>query len=198
MREEKDDSSWISAILIAATLMLGAFLLGNDMLCILKWYAVLLLGTLVFLPLASYVFDGFGDVPWFFAKVMGFMIPGYIVWAGCSVKVIKFGNAACISVLVLCALLICVLPAVIGKRSVITVYKGMDIGRVLKRELLFAAALVGYMYIRSFSPDAFGTERMMDYSFMQSLYESAYFPPTDVWFAGNPLNYYYFGQYIFT
>lgn len=195
---EKNDNSWIWAVLTAAILMAGALLLGNDMLFILKWYAVLLLGTIVFYPLAAYLFKGFGDVPWFFAKVCGFMLPGYIVWTGCSLKLIKFGSGICIFVLALCAVLIYGVPYVSEKRTPFSLYKGTDFGRILKRELLFAAALTGYMYIRAFSPDAFGTERMMDYSFMQSLYESSYFPPTDVWFAGEPLNYYYFGQYIFT
>ena len=53
MKEERNDNSWIWAVLIALTLMAGALLLGNDMLFILKWYGVMLLGTIVFYPLAS-------------------------------------------------------------------------------------------------------------------------------------------------
>ncbi|MCR5119553.1 MAG: hypothetical protein K6B44_08050 [Lachnospiraceae bacterium] len=198
MREEKNDNSWIWALLIAATLMIGALLLGNDMLFVLKWYAALLLGTIVFYPVAAHLFAGFKDVPWFFAKVCGLMIPGYVMWVCASARLLKFGNAACIAVFVFCAILVYLLPYAAGRKTPAALYKGADINRILKRELLFAAALTGYVYIRAFSPDAFGTERMMDYSFMQSMYESSYFPPADVWFAGQPLNYYYFGQYIFT
>ena len=39
---------------------------------------------------------------------------------------------------------------------------------------------------------------MMDYGFMQSIYRTEYFPPEDFWFAGESLNYYYFGQYFCT
>ncbi|MCR4586608.1 MAG: hypothetical protein K5686_12905 [Lachnospiraceae bacterium] len=195
---EKDDLSWLWAILLAACLMAGAVLLGNDMLAVLKWYAVLLIGTLVFYPFAAWLFKGFGDVAWFFAKLCGFMIPGYLVWVLCSVKLIKFGNISCIAALLICVVILYGIMHFKKNASPFSPYKGGGMAAVFKRELLFAAALTGYMYIRAFSPAAFGTERMMDYSFMQSMFESSYFPPEDVWFAGIPLNYYYFGQYIFT
>ncbi len=198
MKEERKDRSWIWAALIAATLLLGALALGEDMLHILKWYAALFIGSVVFYPLAAYLFKGFADVPWFFAKIMGFLIPGYIVWFLCSFELMKFSTLSCVVIFILCAILTYVLPFAIKKKTPLSFFKEAEISSLFKRELLFAAALTGYMYIRAFSPDAFGTERMMDYSFMQNLYESSYFPPTDVWFAGNPLNYYYFGQYIFT
>ena len=198
MKEERDDRSWIWAVLIAATQMIGALMLGNDMLHILKWYALLLVGTLVFYPLALFLFKGFADLPWFFAKIMGFLIPGYIVWSFCSLRLMKFKTVTCVVIFILCAIVSYAVPFVTKGKTPLSFYKNTDMSRMVKRELLFAAALVGYMYIRAFAPDAFGTERMMDYSFMQNLYGTEYFPPTDVWFAGKALNYYYFGQYIFT
>ena len=70
--------------------------------------------------------------------------------------------------------------------------------RILILELLFFMLFVAYMYMKGFNPKAYGTEKMMDYGFMMSMFKTEYFPVEDFWFAGEGLNYYYFGQYIMT
>ena len=56
--------------------------------------------------------------------------------------------------------------------------------------VLFAAAF----WIKGFRPEAYGTEKMMDFGFMQSMYRQQQVPPEDMWFSGTLLNYYYLGQ----
>ncbi len=71
--------------------------------------------------------------------------------------------------------------------------------RIVFLELLFFMAFLFFMYIKGFNPKAYGnTEKMMDYGFMTSMYKTMYFPVEDFWFAGESLNYYYFGQYLMT
>lgn len=70
--------------------------------------------------------------------------------------------------------------------------------RILVLELLFFLLFAAYMYMKGFNPKAYGTEKMMDYGFMTSMFKTKYFPVEDFWFAGESLNYYYFGQYIMT
>lgn len=71
--------------------------------------------------------------------------------------------------------------------------------RIIFLELLFFMAFLFFMYIKGFNPKAYGnTEKMMDYGFMTSMYKTMYFPVEDFWFAGESLNYYYFGQYLMT
>lgn len=70
--------------------------------------------------------------------------------------------------------------------------------RILVLEMLFFILFVAYMYMKGFNPKAYGTEKMMDYGFMMSMFKTEYFPVEDFWFAGESLNYYYFGQYIMT
>ncbi|MDE7238852.1 MAG: hypothetical protein K2N41_03975, partial [Lachnospiraceae bacterium] len=70
--------------------------------------------------------------------------------------------------------------------------------RILVLELLFFMLFIAYMYMKGFNPKAYGTEKMMDYGFMMSMFKTEYFPVEDFWFAGEGLNYYYFGQYIMT
>ncbi|MCM1104268.1 MAG: DUF2298 domain-containing protein [Clostridium sp.] len=70
--------------------------------------------------------------------------------------------------------------------------------RILVLELIFFTLFTAYMYMKGFNPKAYGTEKMMDYGFMMSMFKTEYFPVEDFWFAGEGLNYYYFGQYIMT
>lgn len=70
--------------------------------------------------------------------------------------------------------------------------------RALCLELLFFILFTAFMYMKGFNPKAFGTEKMMDYGFMTSMFRTEYFPVEDFWFAGESLNYYYFGQYVMT
>ncbi|MEO6457271.1 MAG: DUF2298 domain-containing protein, partial [Chloroflexia bacterium] len=42
----------------------------------------------------------------------------------------------------------------------------------------------------------FQTEKFMDFGFMNSVVKSETFPPNDMWLAGHPINYYYFGYVL--
>lgn len=76
--------------------------------------------------------------------------------------------------------------------------RGIPWGRIVFLEILFFMMFLAYMYVKGFNPKAFGTEKMMDYGFMTSMFKTDYFPTEDFWFAGDHLNYYYFGQYLMT
>ncbi|HZU26289.1 MAG TPA: DUF2298 domain-containing protein [Bryobacteraceae bacterium] len=58
------------------------------------------------------------------------------------------------------------------------------------------AAYLGYLYLRSFNPDAFGTERFMDMAFFVASARTRHFPFIDPWLAGAPVNYYYYGSFL--
>ena len=49
---------------------------------------------------------------------------------------------------------------------------------------------------RIFSPEIFWGEKPMDFSFLNYLVRAESLPPDDPWAAGHPLNYYYFGQFV--
>jgi len=64
-------------------------------------------------------------------------------------------------------------------------------------ELFFFLILALWSYVRGFAPDIEGLEKFMDWGFVNSILRSQYFPPADMWFAGLPINYYYFGHLVF-
>ncbi|QHQ62506.1 hypothetical protein Ana3638_18375 [Anaerocolumna sedimenticola] len=67
---------------------------------------------------------------------------------------------------------------------------------MITEELLFLFLFLIWTYIRGFKPEAYGTEKFMDYGFMTIMMRGDYMPPKDLWFAGSTINYYYVGQYM--
>ena len=49
-------------------------------------------------------------------------------------------------------------------------------------------------FVRGQEPSIHGLEKFMDFGFMQSILKSTYFPPADIWYSQEPINYYYFGH----
>ncbi|MCJ7786929.1 DUF2298 domain-containing protein, partial [Patescibacteria group bacterium] len=66
----------------------------------------------------------------------------------------------------------------------------------LFEEVLFLLGLVFWSLVRGFQPDIHGLEKFMDFGFVNSILNSRFFPPADMWLAGKTINYYYFGHLV--
>lgn len=166
------------------------------------WGATVILG-LAFFPLSAMIFRRFDDRGYLFSKAIGLVVTGWLMWLLASLKIMPFTTQNCYWCLGACILCnyIGALIYRIRKRK----KKTNDqtpvrpyLERILVLELMFFMIFAAYMYMKGFNPIAYGTEKMMDYGFMMSMYKTEYFPVEDFWFAGEGLNYYYFGQYIMT
>ena len=67
----------------------------------------------------------------------------------------------------------------------------------LIEEAVFFLILTFWSYVRGFASDIEGLEKFMDWGFLNSILRTQYFPPADMWYAGQPINYYYFGHLVF-
>jgi uncharacterized membrane protein len=54
-----------------------------------------------------------------------------------------------------------------------------------------------YLYIKSFNPRIEGTEKFMDLHLLMSAGKTDFFPFFDGWWSEKPVNYYYYGFYLF-
>lgn len=200
------------AIYLFVTIILivsGNILLQSDFTPFLQWWITITCLGIIFMPITTLVFGRFHDKGYLFAKPIGLAVTGYIMWFLSSLQIMKFTALSC----VICAgiglianVIILVYrnkhhrkePVINNTRSESYLPMEKLLDTILGEELLFFGLFLLFIYIRGFKPEAYGTEKFMDYGFMTSMMRSEYMPPQDFWFSGTNLNYYYVGQYLAT
>lgn len=205
--------SWVRMLIVLFLLLLTAVLasdtFGKDFMPMIKWWGILLVLGVTFYPMTAALFTKFQDKGYLFAKAIGIAVSGWLMWLLASCHILKFTSSNCIIVLLICAVCNYGGFALIATRGVKGAKKKEalaeraaslmpDFNRVALLEMLFFVLFVVFMFIKGFNAKAYGTEKMMDYGFMTSIYRTDYFPVNDFWFTGENLNYYYFGQYLMT
>lgn len=185
--------------------MNGIFLLGEDMLPFMQWWLMVFCLGLIFLPLSGLLFGNLSDRGYLFSKTIGIAFSGYLMWMLSALKIMKFTAPSCIFTVGI-GLIINIIILLYYHRSgtetrhnfLSDYIKKDNLLTFFKEELLFFAVFLIFTYIRGFKPEAYGTEKFMDYGFMTTMMRSEYMPPQDFWYSGTSLNYYYVGQFIAT
>ncbi len=67
---------------------------------------------------------------------------------------------------------------------------------LIKEFLAFSIFLAFWFWIRGFQPNIIGLEKYMDFGFVNTILRSHYLPAKDMWWVGQPINYYYFGHFL--
>ena len=182
----------IPALLLVA---LSAFLLQGDVWTFWTWYLLALVLGAVAMPLTGRLFRRFQDRGWMFSKVTAIAVSGFLTWFLVAVKIIKFTTMTCIVVTLVCAAASLILYCREQKAGFECIpFAYLDL--VYAEELLFFAAFLLWTYFAGFHPAAYGTEKFMDYGFMEAMMRSKTLPATDLWYSQGKINYYYGGQYF--
>lgn len=190
-------------------LVIGKMLLKEEFFEVMQWwFALLVLGVSCF-PLSNLLFSGFHDGGFMFSKAIGLALSGWLLWALSSLHILKFTRTNTILVVAVVFALNLAFLYLSKKvehmkewKEKITAPAENNVTRkvvlALTFELVFLAIFIIGCYVKCFKPEAYGTEKFMDYGFMTSMMRSDYMPPEDFWASGTNLNYYYMGQYMAT
>ena len=182
----------IPALLLVA---LSAFLLQGDVWTFWTWYLLALVLGAAAMPLTGRLFRRFRDRGWMFSKVTAIAVSGFLTWFLVAVKIIKFTTMTCIVVTLVCAAASLILYCREQKAGFECIpFAHLDL--VYAEELLFFTAFLLWTYFAGFHPAAYGTEKFMDYGFMEAMMRSKTLPATDLWYSQGKINYYYGGQYF--
>ena len=182
----------IPALLLVA---LSAFLLQGDVWTFWTWYLLALVLGVAAMPLTGRLFRRFQDRGWMFSKVTAIAVSGFLTWFLVAVKIIKFTTMTCIVVTLVCVAASLILYCREQKAGFECIpFAHLDL--VYAEELLFFAAFLLWTYFAGFHPAAYGTEKFMDYGFMEAMMRSKTLPATDLWYSQGKINYYYGGQYF--
>ena len=177
----------IPAVLLVA---LSRVLLKGDVWTFWTWY--LLAAVLGFLGMSvtGRMFRRFDDKGWVFSKVLSIAVTGFVTWLLITAGILPFTTATCIGVTVACG----ALALIFYERERKQGFESLPIdhlGLVYGEELLFFALFLLWTYLAGFHPAAYGTEKFMDYGFMEAMMRSKTLPATDLWYSGGKINYYY-------
>jgi len=160
------------------------------------WFSIFTIG-LVFYPLTASILKKFNDKGWLFSKIIGISISSWLIWLLSYLKILPYTKLNCYIFIILFAL---INYGIFLKFNIKKLKEHLNlkfIKNILISELIFIICLSFWTYIKGFSPEIdYYTEDFMDYGYMNSLMNSKYMPTEDIWFSGNKINYYYFGQYI--
>ncbi len=199
-KNDKSEYRKVTVIAIAffSTFLMGLFLLGNDYEFVIRfWAAILLLGISV-LPMTLFLFKNFKSTGYIFSKIIGLILCGYLIWLLSSIHFVKFQTITCILAVVLIAGINYLTLALNKKGSAFCNRIKEKWFCILVLEVVFLFILILFIFLFGHKIIGTETEKSMDYALMSILSRTKYMPPNDMWAAGNTLNYYYFGQYLFT
>ena len=187
---------WIEKIIPAVVLVgISAFLLKGDVWTFWTWYLLAGVLGMAAMPVTGQLFAGFEDRGWMFSKVLAIAGAGFLTWFLVAVKLLKFTTWTCIGVTLACAVGCFFLFRYESKKGIETLpVNAWQL--VYREELLFFAVFLMWTYLAGFHPAAYGTEKFMDYGFMEAMMRSTELPARDLWYSEGSINYYYGGQYF--
>ncbi len=168
-------------------------MIHSDIYAILQWWLVIFIIGIGFLPLTALIFSRFFDKGYIFSKILGIAISSYAVFLFGIFHLVPFAQITAI-IITLCTAAAFFYINPLKWRFFYFLKNNWKI--FVFEEILFLLALLAWSYIHGFSPDIHGLEKYMDYGFINSILRSNYFPPLDVWFPPDSINYYYYGHFV--
>ncbi len=168
------------------------------MLAVLSWWFVSQLMAVAVWPLTWRLFRRLPGRGYPFAKALGLLLVSYVLWLGATLRVLPNHQGG-----ILAALLVVTGASwwlgragwqadAEGKRPLL-LWLRQQRGLVIATELLFLIVLAGWAAFRAYNPEIAGTEKPMEFAFINGVLRSRFFPPQDPWLSGYAISYYYFG-----
>ena len=186
----------ILQLLLAIALIGGsAYLLKGDVWTFWTWWLLAGVLGLCAMPLTGRLFQGFADKGWIFSKALAIAVTGFFTWFLVSIKLAAFTTLTCVAV-VLIFVVCCIGLFLYQSRKGIWCMPEGHGDLVFWEEVIFFAAFLMWTYFAGFHPQAYGTEKFMDYGFMEAMMRSTTLPATELWYSQGKIIYYYGGQYF--
>jgi len=157
------------------------------------WLVVEAMGIVVF-PLVYLFFPRLPDRGYAFAKAFGVLIIGYLFWVLGTAWILP--NSA--SGIIWTMIIVGVPSGFIAwrRKDELVRYFDEKWTLILTIEALFFLAFIFAAFLRSYVPEIAGTEKPMDFAFLNAATRVEHFPPNDPWLSGHSISYYYGGYFL--
>jgi len=150
---------------------------------------------LVTFPVVARAFPVLADRGWAISKPVGLLLIATFVWLASYTQVIPNSPVVWWVGLSLLAIL-----SSWTLRSNWNEFRKSLVRRwriILAIEVAFIVFFLMFLSLRAFDPAASGTEKPMDLMMLTAVTSAEHAPPQDLWLAGEPVAYYYFGYWIY-
>ncbi|MBQ5755265.1 MAG: hypothetical protein IIV90_06315, partial [Oscillospiraceae bacterium] len=185
-----------------------------DILALARWWGVFFLLGLAALPYALALFGGLRDKGWAFSKVLGLAFCSWLSFAGAtgqSFRLLPFRVWSCwlwLGLFAFCGW-VCLLAGpdpqrphglkcrlwAWGQKVRAALKDKAFLRRAAAEEIAFFLALALWSYLRATNPELRDLEKFMDHGFVAAILNSTWMPAQDMWYAGEGINYYYYGHF---
>lgn len=156
----------------------------------LRWYGVLVAASAAFAPWVWLLCARLPDRGAAITKPLALLGMIFPLWFLAGLDLLPYSTAG---------LWVTVVVVGIGGWGRLVVRRGVErewLISLLVVELIAAAAFLGYVWLRGYTPEIQNTEKPMDMALLSASARTDSVPPEDPWFAGESINYYYLGYFI--
>lgn len=159
-----------------------------------RWTVGLALLGWALWPIAFFLFRGSRDGGVFASKTLAITLLTYLSWFGSSTG--WWVNERWATSVAFAALALGSVLVAMRMRRELGAFLRSRWETVVASEVLFWIVFAFFLSIRASNPDINWGEKEMDASFVSAAYQTKTFPAMDPWYAGVPINYYYYGHII--
>lgn len=182
----------------AIAAILGICTMGMTDTAYCLWWAVfLLLIGFATLPLAAKLWENFSSGGFFLSQPLGLVLTCLVLWTLTHFKICRL-NILCIIISALIVAACCYIPKTFRESLAKKINSSNFVEAVVVEETVFLVIFFLMCFFKGFLPDINGQEKFMDYGFMMSMQRNSSLPANDMWLSGYSINYYYFGQFIWS
>ena len=160
----------------------------------LTWLLAIEVLGLLALPFCFILFSRLPDRGLTLAKPLALVLFSYFLWLAGLTHIAPNTRITVIVILVLAAVAGGFVFRAMAYR--ILAFIKEEWRTLVVAEVLFLGFFFLWLGITSETPAISGTEKPMDFGFMNAVLQSRFFPPEDPWLAGHSISYYYFGHFM--
>lgn len=190
-------------LLVPAISFLPIFLIGiplmgvSDTLSVFLWFVCLMVFAIIAYPLTTLIFQHHRSGGFFLSTIICWLLTGIVIWTIAYMGIPVFNLPGIIFVMVVIAAVSYGVKPI--RESAIKKLKDPNtLIDITIEETVFAIVLTLLCFYKGMYPDINGQEKFMNYGFIMSMLRSSVLPANDMWLSGYSINYYYFGQYLYT
>lgn len=160
---------------------------------VLIWWLIVEILGLAALALTYRLFKNLPDRGYAFAKPLGILLTSYVLWIGASFGFLRNSWGGIVFSILVVAVFSWWFYSREDREAGIASFLGQNRRMVIANEALFALAFALFALFRAYNPEIMGTEKPMEFAFLNAILRSETFPPHDPWLSGFGISYYYFG-----